>query len=164
MERFSQSTAGLSDGHTTLPPQGPGTARVGDLMSPVESVISVTAPLRDAAELVHRLDAAALVIGLSHQPLGLITEAALTDVARRHPGQWEKKRCAALIGATPGPLSPADPIREVLARYRRSGAQPLLVLDGDQAAGIIYPDPVFSWCLTQPSSVFDALGLGRDPR
>ncbi|MGJ9372496.1 CBS domain-containing protein [Nesterenkonia sp. CF4.4] len=153
MEHFSHSTARPSGGHTTLTARGLSTTRVGDLMSAIESVVSVTAPLRDAAELVHRLDAAALVIGLSHQPLGLITEAALTDVARSHPGQWEKKRCAALIGAAPGPLSPSDPIQDVLACYRRSGAQPLLVLDEDEAVGIIYPDPVF-----------DALGLGCDPR
>ncbi|MCH8566555.1 hypothetical protein LTH96_12605 [Nesterenkonia sp. LB17] len=163
MEHISRSTARLTGRHATLRSRGARELRVSDLMSPVESVVSVTASLSDAAALVRGLDAAALVVGLSHQPLGLITEAVLAEVALEHPAQWEKKRCAALIGVAPGPLSPEDPIEEVLARYRISGAQPLLVLDGDYAVGIIYPDPVFSWCLTQPSSVFDALGLGRAP-
>lgn len=132
-------------------------------MSSIESVVSVTAPLRDAVSLVRGLEAAVLVVGLSHQPLGLITDAALAEVASRHPHAWERRRCAALIGAAPAPLRPEDPMAEVLARYRVSGAQPLLVLEDVSAVGIIYPDPVFSWCLTQPSSVFDALGLGRDP-
>lgn len=164
MEHFSDPTARFSGGHTTLPSRGSRSMRVMDLMSRVESVVSVTSPLRDAAALVRGMDAAVLVVGLSHQPLGLITEAALAQVARKHPEQWEKKRCAGLLGAAPEPLGPEDPIEAVLARYRHFGAQPLLVLEGGDAVGIIYPDPVFSWCLTQPSAVFDALGLGRDPR
>ncbi|TDS87657.1 hypothetical protein [Nesterenkonia aurantiaca] len=164
MEDFSDPIARPSGGHTTVPPQDSRIMCVMDLMSRVESVVSVTAPLRDAAALVRGMDAAVLVVGLSHQPMGLITEAALSEVAGKHPEQWEKKRCAALVGASPQPLGLEDPIEAVLARYRVSGAQPLLVLDRDEAVGIIYPDPVFSWCLTQPSAVFDALGLGRDPR
>lgn len=141
-----------------------GITRVADLMSPVESVVSVTAPLRDAAELVHGLDAAAVVLGLSHQPLDLITAASLNEAAQKHPQDWQKKRCAALLGGAPHPVSPEDSIEDVLSRYRRAGAHPLLVLDAGEAVGVLYPDPVFTWCLTQPSSVFDALGLGPDPR
>lgn len=166
MERNARPTAPFFDGHTTFHSPDSRTVRVGTLMSGIGPVVSVTAPLRDVAAMVQGPDAAALVIGLSEQPLGLVTESALADVAARHPQQWQKKRCAALIGLMPGPgpLAPADPIEEALDRYRCFGAQPLLVLEEDRAVGILYPDPVFSWCLTQPSAVFDALGLGRDPR
>ncbi|GAA1145894.1 CBS domain-containing protein [Nesterenkonia lutea] len=159
----------LTSSRTTTPsatsaPDGAraSTTTVDQLMSSIERTISVTRSLEDAARLVSGTNTAALLLGLSHQPLGLISESDLASEAAEDPERWKRRRCACLAQSVEDSLTPTDSLETVLGRYRDAEAKPLLVVDDFQPVGILYPDDVFAWCLEERASVFDALGLVGD--
>lgn len=160
MERISRQQSALSSVSVST---GRGrraeTATVRQLMSPVERAISVTQSLDEAARLVCETQAPAVLVDLSHQPVGLITESSLAAVAARDPERWSRRRCACLVQSAADFLTPEESIESVLGRYRDGEATPLLVLEGNRAVGILHQDDVFTWCLEQPVSIFDALGI-----
>ncbi|WP_218221682.1 CBS domain-containing protein [Nesterenkonia sp. Act20] len=135
------------------------TATVRDLMLPIERAITVTHSLEDAAGLVIGTEAPVLLLDLSHQPVGLITESALAAMAAQEPERWKRRRCACLVQSPAEFLTPEESIESVLGRYRDGDVKPLLVLEEGQAVGILHQDDVFTWCLEQPVSIFDALGI-----
>lgn len=157
MEHFSSRTAPTAA--STGRSRRAGTAHVHELMLPIERTISVTQSLDDAARLVSGTETPAVLLDLSHQPVGLITQSALASAAAEDPERWKRRRCAGLAQSPVDFLTPENSIESVLSRYRDGEATPLLVVDGGQAVGILHQDDVFAWCLEQPVSIFDALGI-----
>lgn len=125
---------------------------VSDLMSPITSVISMTQSLAEAAQFVSGEDDAVLVLSLTNQPRGLITEADIAQIVAEHPETWPKKRCAYVIPEKLESVEPDDTADKALPLYRAGGARPLLVAEGGQAVGILYPNHVFASSLDQPQS------------
>ncbi|TLP72938.1 CBS domain-containing protein [Nesterenkonia sphaerica] len=126
---------------------------VSDLMSPVTSVVSVTHSLAEAAQLVSGEDQAVLVLGLSNQPRGLITEADIAQVVAQFPETWTKKRCACMILEEFESVRPDHTVDDVVELYRAGGARPFVVLQDDEAIGILYPTSVFANSLEESSRV-----------
>lgn len=141
---------------------------VNQLMSAITSNLFVTQSLQEAEALVcdgntSGGETAALVNDLSHRPVGLITEADLAEIAARHPGDWRKKRCACLLTEDLDFLRPEHDIEGVLERYRADDVRPLLVLEGDDPVGVVYPPAVFAWCAEQRSPIWTSAAADRAP-
>ncbi|TDS84793.1 CBS domain-containing protein [Nesterenkonia aurantiaca] len=141
---------------------------VNQLMSGITSNLFVTQSLHDAAALlcdgnISGGEIAALVSDLSHRPVGLITEADLAEIAARHPGDWRKKRCACLLTEDLDFLRPEHDIEGVLERYRADDVKPLLVLEGDDPVGIVYPEAVFASCAEQRSPIWSGTTAAKGP-
>ncbi len=152
---FASSTVPASRGRG----RRAATATVRELMSPIERAIMVTQSLEEAEGLVSGTEAPALLLDLSHKPVGLITESSLAAMAAQDPERWSRRRCACLVQSPADFLTPEESIESILGRYRDGEVKPLLVLKGGQAVGILHQDDVFTWCLEQPVSIFDALGI-----
>ncbi|TLP96787.1 CBS domain-containing protein [Nesterenkonia salmonea] len=125
---------------------------VSDLMSPITSVISMTQSVAEAAQFLSGEDDAVLVLGMTNQPRGLITEEAVAQVIAEYPETWPKKRCACVIPEELEFVRPDDTAEEVIRLYKDGGARPLTVVENDYAVGILYPNPVFLESLEQPES------------
>lgn len=142
--------------------------RISEVMSPVAATIFVTQSVEDAAALVSGGKAsggetAVLVLGLSHQPMGLITGAELTEIAARRPGDWKKTRCACLVSGDLDFLRPDDSVEGLIGRYRADGTKPLLVLNGPDPVGIVYPEAVFAWNAGGRSPVWSEFTGASEP-
>ncbi len=125
---------------------------VSDLMSPITSVISMTQSVAEAAQLLSGEDDAVLVLGMTNQPRGLITEAAIAQVVAEYPETWPKKRCACIIPEELEFVRPDDTTEDVIRLYQDGGPRPLTVVGNINAVGILYPSPVFVQTLSQPES------------
>lgn len=157
MEPFSSRSSHSLTPHSTSFP-GSGMTTVRALMTPIRRRISVTQSLGEAAHLIDGVDGGAVLLDLSHRPVGLITESDLAERAARHPERWRRMRCACLVKSTADFLAPGDPVECALARYRTGDPLPLLVLDRMQAVGTLLPDDVFAWCLAHSISIDAASG------
>lgn len=118
---------------------------VSNLMSPITSVISMTQSVAEAAHFLSGEDDAVLVLGMTNQPRGLITESAVARVVEQYPETWRKKRCACIIPEELEFLGPDDTVDKALTLYREGGARPLPVIEKSQAVGILYPNAVSVW-------------------
>lgn len=123
---------------------------VAELMSPVQHTLVSHQSLGDAADLLRGSEAAVLVVDAGGQPLGVLTDEDLARKAAEHPGGWQQSLCADACSAGDEFLRVEQPVEGVLWRYRTETVRPLAVLNGWQPVGILYPEPVFLWCLDQP--------------
>lgn len=124
---------------------------VHELMSPVEACLLSTQSLSEAAGRIVP-GGAVVVLGLSHRPVGLITESDLRLTSEQDPQGWMKRRCAYGMRPVEDGVRTDDPIEGVLWRYRQGETLPMPVLNGDAAVGVLYPSAVFQWCAErQPS-------------
>ncbi|GAA1168229.1 CBS domain-containing protein [Nesterenkonia sandarakina] len=123
---------------------------VADLMSPVQHTLSSHQPLDDAAKLLRGSDTAVLVVDPGGRTLGVLTDEDLATRAAEHPEGWRQGVCADACSGGVEFLRMGQPVEGVLWRYRTETVRPLAVLNGWKPVGILYPEPVFLWCLDQP--------------
>lgn len=118
---------------------------VRDLMSPITCVVSVAQTLGSAAQRLSTPDRAALMLNLRREPAGIVTREDLAALAESDPAGWRRRLCARLCPEEVIRLREDDPVQSVLWRYRQETAMPLLVCDGTDPVGILYPEDVYRW-------------------
>lgn len=123
---------------------------VAELMSPVQHTVVSSQPLRDAAKLLRGSDAPLLVVDPAGHTLGVLTDEDLATRAAEQPEGWHQGLCADACSGGAEFLRMEQPVEGVLWRYRTETVRPLAVLNGWKPVGILYPGPVFLWCLDQP--------------
>lgn len=128
-----------------------GMTAIEDIMAPLGATILGTRSLADAAQVLEESDPV-VVLNLSYRAIGLITLADLEAVRAQAPRGWSKRRCAGLVRTMDQPLQRSTPIRELLVSPTLDTTRPLLVLDEDQAAGILLPGSLSAWRRAEESS------------
>ncbi len=136
--------------------------RACDLASPISHTLWMTQSLSEAAARLADDSEAVVVVNFSSQPIGVITEADLKDIAAREPNSWTWKRCACLVPELRRWVRPDASLTDILAWYQREQVWPLLVFDGQRAGGIIYPSTVFQWCAEHDPEAWESLGHGTE--
>ena len=136
-------------------------ATVREVLSPIGPTVLASHPLGQAAHEISVWGEPVVVMDVSDQPLGVITEddldsvalddaatlVALDDTAEfDNAAQWRKIPCSRLVEAPQHVLRAYDPIELVLAHYQQHEVYPLLVFDGQHAVGIVHPGSVYEWC------------------
>src|SRR5690625_1310665 len=134
---------------------------VREVLSPIGPTVLASHPLGQAAHEISVWGEPVVVMDVSDQPLGVITEddldsvalddaatlVALDDTAEfDNTAHWRKIPCSRLVEVPQHVLRADDPIERVLALYRQDEAHPLLVFDGQIAIGIVHPRSVCEWC------------------
>ncbi|GAA1143870.1 hypothetical protein GCM10009672_13430 [Nesterenkonia lutea] len=138
-------------------------ADIGQIMAPLDATILGTRSLADAQRLLEHSDAA-VVLNLSYRPIGLITRADLAAVQDQDPQGWSKKRCACLVRQSDQPVQRRMSIRELLVNSAHDPKRPLLVLDQDEPAGILFPEAISAWrAEAQPISGEPMKGSTQSP-
>lgn len=104
---------------------------VREVMVPIGATISCTQTLREAADRMPE-QGCLVVLGLAHQPQGVIPRDRLHRLRQSEAPQWRHKLCASAEEAFVGEVSvdsapPPDGV-----------AGPLVVLDGDEPVGVVY--------------------------
>ena len=142
-----------------LDPVGDTTVR--ELMSPIGPTVLASHSLGQAAHEIGVWGEPVVVMDVSDQPLGVITEDDLDSVALDgaatlvalddttdfdNAANWRKIPCSRLVEVPQQVLRADDPIECVLAQYQQDEAHPLLVFDGQNAIGIVHPRSVYEWC------------------
>lgn len=118
--------------------------QVLELMSVAPRSVWVTQSLPDAVSLFDHQNPAVVVVDLREKPVGVITKAAISHEAARNPGRWTRMRCAHLMAPLTCRLRAEDSLEEALAHYSGYGPRPLLVFDGDDLIGVLYPEYVLA--------------------
>lgn len=136
-------------------------ATVREVLSPIGPTVLASHPLGQAAHEISVWGEPVVVMDVSDQPLGVITEddldsialddaatlVALDDTAEfDNAAHWRKIPCSRLVEAPQHVLRADDPIELVLAHYQQHEVYPLLVFDGQHAVGIVHPGSVYEWC------------------
>lgn len=136
-------------------------ATVREVLSPIGPTVLASHPLGQAAHEISVWGEPVVVMDVSDQPLGVITEddldsvalddaatlVALDDTAEfDNAAHWRKIPCSRLVEVPQQVLRADDPIARVLAQYQQDEAHPLLVFDGQNAIGIVHPRSVYEWC------------------
>ncbi|GAA1179308.1 hypothetical protein [Nesterenkonia xinjiangensis] len=121
-----------------------GGVPVRTVMAPVRSTISTVQSLQEASERVSEGEDL-VVLSLAHQPLGLIRQERLRAMMLHSEEDWRHKRCASLVETFADHVSVDafldDPsVAEAIRRCQEPEVGPLLVVDGDEAVGILDPD------------------------
>lgn len=135
----------------------PPLTSVRDLLSPIRQVLWGTQSLEEAALRLDAEGEAVVVLNLSARPMGLLTKADVDLLAQREPKTWRRKRCACLMPASLTHLQLSDSLEDVIACCQSGRITPLLVFDGGQAVGIIYPSTVSQWCADHHPQALEAL-------
>ncbi|MGJ9371672.1 hypothetical protein [Nesterenkonia sp. CF4.4] len=117
---------------------------IGDIMAPLGATILGTRSLADAAQVLEESDPA-VVLNLSYRAVGLITRVDLVAVQQQDPQGWARRRCVGLARAGDHTVQRSTPIRELLVSSVLDTSRPLLVLDGDEPAGILLPERISAW-------------------
>lgn len=115
---------------------------VAEIMAPLGATILGTRSLADADTVLGQSDAA-VVLNLSYRAIGLITREDIDEIKRLDPQGWSKKRCAGLVRPIDRPVQRTTTIKELLADTSVNPHRPLLVLDKDEPAGILYPGTMY---------------------
>lgn len=140
-----------------------GMTAIEDIMAPLGATILGTRSLADAAQVLEESDPV-VVLNLSYRAIGLITRADIESLRQRQPKGWSKRRCAALVRTSDQALQRSTPIRELLVSPVLDTTRPLLVLDQDQAAGILLPGSISAWRRDQESSGAASISPSRESR
>jgi len=115
---------------------------IAEIMAPLGATILGTRSLADAAAVLEDTDAA-VVLNLSYRAIGLITREDIAEIKRLDPKGWSRKRCAGLIRPMDKAVQRSTTLKELLADTSVDPHRPLLVLDDDEPAGILYPGIVY---------------------
>src|SRR5690625_3733290 len=145
---------------------------VREVLSPIGPTVLASHPLGQAAHEISVWGEPVVVMDVSDQPLGVITEddldsvalddaatlVALDDTAEfDNTAHWRKIPCSRLVEVPQHVLYVDDPIERVLAQYEQDQVHPLLVFDGQNAVGIIHPTSVYEWCAEHDPSTLTKL-------
>ncbi len=134
-----------------------------EVMSPLGATILGTRSLADAARVLENTETA-VVLNLSYRPIGLITRADLLRVQEQDPHGWSRKRCAGMVHPGDQPVQRSTSIRELLLNSSLDATRPLLVLDREEPAGIVYPEAISAWrARAQPISGEPMKGSTHSP-
>lgn len=130
----------LSQGSTAARPDapaevedvgGPAAIRARDLMSPIGAMISCTQTLREAAERMPETGCV-LVLGLSHQPQGILPRDLLHRVRQSGDPDWGRRLCTSAEETFAGSVSADAPPPDDL------DDGPLVVLEGEDPVGVLF--------------------------
>jgi hypothetical protein len=145
---------------------------VREVLSPIGPTVLASHSLGQAAHEISVWGEPVVVMDVSDQPLGVITEddldsialddaatlVALDDTAEfGNTTDWRKMPCSRLVEAPQHVLRAEDPIERVLAHYQQHEVYPLLVFDGQHAVGIVHPGSVYEWCAEHDPGALDTL-------
>lgn len=122
---------------------------VKELMSALPRTLWVSQSLSEAVGLFDYETPAVVVVDPQDHPVGLITKAAVSREAARHPSRWSSIPCAHLLETITAELRPDNSLEEVLAEYRARGTRALLVFNGADPISVLYPEYVLA---STPSS------------
>lgn len=119
---------------------------IEDLMSPVGVTVFATQSARDATACI-RAEGHALVLNLSHRPMGILTAEDIAELRSREPQNWVRRRCACLVQASTATLRPEQPVEGAVWLWREEGGRrPLLVFNGEDPVGVLHLEAVERWC------------------
>lgn len=119
---------------------------VGDVMSSVGPTVLASQMLGHAAHEIAVWAEPAVVIDASNQPLGIITEVDLQNIATDAGDAWRNTPCGRLVRTQQPHLQVTDSLEAALMHFQQDPDRPMLVLDGSEAAGILHPHTMFQWC------------------
>ncbi|GAB3192555.1 hypothetical protein GCM10027061_23020 [Nesterenkonia suensis] len=121
-----------------LPPDRPragASVPVRSVLMPLHATISTTRSFQEAAERTPD-HGCLVVLDLSDRPQGILRSERLQEARESEPEHWGRRRCAALTE----PFAAEVPVDVVV--QDPAGTAPVLVVDGEQAVGVVLPERV----------------------